>query len=135
MNFRKFIKTYIIVFIIALFIGTGVFCAVYFTSESPLYAPTNSASIATVVLLSLGGLMWVVYEGFFDIFAYGIKQIGSSIFSKKANQDNDFATYKEQNREKRVSRPKMFIPILAAGVLFLIAMIILRIVAAVIEHR
>ena len=88
----------------------------------------DGVALATVILLGFGGLLFVSYEGFFDIFAYGFKQLFTSRFSKKANENNDFPGYKVDKRTKREAAPKIFLSVLAAGVLFLIALIVLKIV-------
>ncbi len=93
-----------------------------------MIAAINGSSISAFVLLCVGGLVFVSYEGFFDIFSFGFKQLGSSIFGKKGNETKDFAGYKEQNREKREVQPKIFISILIAGLVYLLIMIILRII-------
>ena len=88
----------------------------------------NGVSIAAIVLLGVGGLIFVSFEGFFDIFSFGFKQLGTSMFGKKGNETKDFAGYKEQNRIKREEQPKIFLPIIIAGLVFLLAMIVLRII-------
>lgn len=93
-----------------------------------MYSAINGSSISAVILLGLGGLMFVANEGFFDIFSYGFKQVGSSLFGKKPNENNDFAGYKEQGKIKRESKPKIFISILISGIVFLVTMIVLRVI-------
>ena len=127
-NFKKYLKTYIVSSIVSLIIGIAIFLIIYFSNNMTMYSAINGASLSAVILLCLGGLMWVASEGFFDIFAYGFKQVGSFMFSKKPNENNNFSNYKEQNRVKRENKPKVFLPILLVGLLFLIVMIILRII-------
>lgn len=90
--------------------------------------PINASSFSALILLGVGGLSFVSYEGFFDVFAYGFKQTFSSIFGKKGNEYNDFAGYKEQNRVKREKKPKYFITMLISGTIFLLLWVILRII-------
>lgn len=129
-NFRKYFRTYLITFIASLVVGVTIFLVYFFVYNSTMYAAINGTSVAAVVLLSVGGLMWVANEGLFDVFSYGFKQLGSAMFGKIANQENDYPSYMEQNKLKREAKPKMFLSILASGVLLLIAMIVLRIVEA-----
>ena len=63
------------------------------------------------------------------IAAEGFKQLGTAMFRKKANDENDFPNYKEQKRTKREETPKYFLSALVVGVIFLIVMIALRISA------
>lgn len=121
--------TYLISLIISLIIGCIIFCLYFFLRNKSLYDAINATSLAGVLLVCLGGLMFVSNEGFFDFVSYGFKQIGSSIFSKKANENNDFANYKQENTVKRKSKPKIFVCFLISGVVFLVAMIVLRIIA------
>ncbi|MCQ2086896.1 MAG: DUF3899 domain-containing protein [Bacilli bacterium] len=128
LNLKKFYISYLVSLAISFAIGLTIFLTYFFVNEKTMYAAINGTSISAVVLLSVGGLMFVANEGFFDIFAYGAKQVGSSIFSKRANENNDFAGYKEQGKIKRESKPKIFVPILLSGAIFLIAMVVLRLV-------
>ena len=124
LNFKKFLAYYLIAFGIAIVVGLIPFFLVFFINGSAL----DGVTLATVITLGLGGLMFVAHEGFFDIFAYGFKQMGTAMFSKKANANNDFPGYKEIKRTKREEGPKIFLSVLAAGLLFLIALIVLKIV-------
>ena len=124
LNFKKFLAYYLIAFGIAIVVGLIPFFLLFFINGSAL----DGVTLATVITLGLGGLMFVAHEGFFDIFAYGFKQMGTAMFSKKANANNDFPGYKESKRTKREEGPKIFLSVLAAGLLFLIALIVLKIV-------
>lgn len=126
-NFGKFWKSYLISLLISIVIGAVIFMIIFFSNHETFYDATNGVSLAAIVLLSMGGLMYVTDEGFFDVFAYGFKQLGSSMFGKKANANNDFAGYKQEKKTKRDSRSRIYISVLAAGVIFLILMIAFRI--------
>ena len=128
LNFRKYLNIYLISALISLVIGAVIFVIYFFSNDRTMYAAINGSSLAAVILLSLGGLMFVAGEGFFDIFSYGFKQVGSSLFSKKPNENNDFASYKEASRTKREDKPKIFLGIIISGLICLIAMIVLRII-------
>ena len=93
-----------------------------------MYASINASSLSAVILICVGGLMFVSNEGFFDIFAYGFKQLGTTMFGKKANANNKFYEYKEEKKVQRETKPKIFLSVLVAGGIFLIAMIVLRII-------
>ena len=118
-------KPYIIAGIISLLLGIGIFCIVYFAAGLPA---VDGTAFGALILISAGGLIWVAREGFFDLASYGFRQFGNMIFSKKANQFNDFAGYKEAKRETRENRSKYYLSLLAVGALFLIATIILYII-------
>mgnify|MGYP003295167500 CR=1 FL=1 len=128
-NKFRFLKTYIITIIISLIVGVAIFLIYFLVNNKTLYAAINGTSIAAIVLLSIGGLMFVGNEGFFDFASYGFKQVGSSMFGKKGNEKNDFVGYKQEAKENRKNKAKLFIPILVSGAVFLIAMIVLRVAA------
>ena len=119
------LKPYIIAGIISLLVGTFVFILFFIMLK---WAALDGVGFATIILFSLAGFMWVTREGFFDIFAYGFRQLGSSIFSKKPNEYNDYGTYKEYKFEIRKKRAKYYISIALVGCLFLIATIVLLII-------
>jgi len=118
-------KPYIIAGIISLLIGIFFFILFFVILKRPVIDGTGYASI---ILISSAGLIWVVREGFFDIFTYGFRQLGATLFSKKPNEYNDFAGYKEVKFSKREKRSKYFISVAIVGALFLIATIILYII-------
>ena len=124
LNLKKHYKSYLISFIIAIVVGLIPFFLVSFINGSAL----DGVTLAAIILLGLGGLMFVANEGFFDIFAYGFKQMGTAMFGKKPNANNDFPGYKEDKRLKREESPKIFFSFLIAGCIFLLALIILKII-------
>ena len=128
LNFKKYRLVYLISALISLLVGVGIFLAYFLTHDSTMYAAINGSSLSAVIVLGIGGLMFVANEGFFDIFSYGFKQVGASLFSKKPNENNDFASYKENANIKRQDKPKIFLSILFSGVLCLLAMVVLRII-------
>ena len=130
-NFKKFFKSYLIATCVSLTFGVAIFLICFFVTDQSLSAAVNGLTYATIILLCFGGLMFVANEGFFDMIAYGFKQVGSSMFGKKGNENNDFIGYKEQARTKREAKPKIYLSVLVAGCVFLIAMIVIRIVIAV----
>ena len=127
-NFKKHWKSYLITFIVSLVIGVLAFIFVFLSHDMVFIDAVDGVTLAMVILFGVGGLMFVGYEGFFDIFAYGFKQMGDALFRKKANEHNDFAAYKEDKTTQRTERPKLFLSFLVSGTLFLIAMIVLRII-------
>ena len=124
LNLKKHFKAYLIAAIIALIMGLIPFLLFLLIEGNAL----DGVTVAAVLLLGFGGLMFVGHEGFFDIFAYGFKQMGTAMFGKKANANNDFPGYKEDKRIKREEGPKIFLSFLAVGGVFLLALIILKIV-------
>ncbi len=127
MNFRKFWKTYLITFFVTSAIGSGAFCLYYFLMGKGLLNACNGTSLVGIFLICACGLIYVSREGFFDIFGYGFKQLGTMIFGRKPNAYNDFPGYKEQKRVYRVKSSKYFVIIGIVGLLFVTAFIILRI--------
>jgi hypothetical protein len=127
-NFKKYWKVYLIALAVSLFIGIAIFLIYFLVGEMAMMAAINGSTLSCVILLGFGGLMFVTNEGFFDVFSYGFKQLFTSMFGRKANEDNNFAGYKEQNRIKRETSPKIYLSVLSSGIIFLIVMIVLRIV-------
>lgn len=127
-NFRKYRKTYIFTFVISFLVGIAVFCLYFFLNGYFVISALNGVSIAAVVLVALGGLMWVQSQGAFDTISYGFRQMFSSFFSKTPNKYNDMYSYKQAKIEKRDSSPKTFFAILFAAAVFALAIIALEIV-------
>ena len=118
-------KPYIIAGIISLLLGIFIFILFFVILKK---AALDGVSFAAIILLAGAGLIWVAREGFFDIFSYGFRQLGSTMFSKKANEYNDFAGYKEYKFCVREKRSKYYISVAIVGALFLIATIILYLI-------
>lgn len=122
---KKDLKYYLIAGAISLVLGIAFFCLFFFVRASRVgYGLLNwqdSTIIVGIILGCIGALMGVAREGFFDIFAYGFKQIGSAIFSKKPHAYNDYPGYRDFQEEKRVSSPKIFISVLIVAAAFLVA--------------
>lgn len=127
-NFKKFFKAYLIALLISIVIGVGILFIYYFTHERAFVDFVDGATLSMIVLLGVGGLMFVSREGFFDVFSYGFKQMFTAMFGKKANEYNDYPGYKENMKTKREASPKLFVSVLLSGAIFLILMIILRII-------
>lgn len=132
-KFRKDLKYYLIAAAVAIAIGIAFFCLFFFVRGKSIgYGLLNwqdSLMIVGVVLLCCGGLMVVGREGFFDIFAYGFKQLGSSMFAKNAHAYNDYTGYREEKKLKRKSSPKTYISVLIIAVLSLLAALIVYLAA------
>lgn len=119
------LKPYIISGIISLLLGIFIFILFFLILKKPAM---DGTAFAAIILISSAGLIWVAREGFFDIFSYGIRQFSVSAFSKKPNELNNFAEYKEYKYEMRKKRSKYYISVALIGVFFLIATIILYII-------
>ena len=118
-------KPYIIAAIISLLLGIFGFCLIFLILKKPAL---DGTAWPAIILISSSLLIWITREGFFDIFSYGFRQLGSTIFSKTPNEFNNFAGYKEAKNEIREKRPKYFFAVGAVGLIFLIATIILFII-------
>ena len=119
------LKPYIVAGIISLLFGIFIFVLFFFILK---WAALDGTGYASIILISVAGLTWIAREGFFDIFSYGFRQLGSTLFSKKPNEYNDFSSYKEFKYEIRQKRSKYYISILIVAGLFLIVTIILYII-------
>ena len=75
---RKYWKTNLITFVIALAIGAIIFCLLFFLRDKSLFDAVNGASIAAVSVLFVGLLMWVSHLGAFDTIVFGFKRSNGS---------------------------------------------------------
>jgi len=119
------LKPYIISAIISLVLGIFIFILIFLILKKPV---VDATAIPAIILISASILIWVAREGFFDIFSYGFRQLGTTMFSKKPNEFNNFASYKEMKNEVRDKRPKYYFSVAAIGVLFLVTTLILFLV-------
>ena len=137
-KFKKNLKYYLIAAAVALAFGIGFFCLFFFVRASRVgYGLLNwqdSTIIVGIILGCAGALMGVAREGFFDIFAYGFKQLGGAIFSKHPHNYNDYPGYREDKKEKRVSSPKLFVSVLIVAAAFLVTSLCLYLAYISIPH-
>ena len=130
-RFIKYRKANLITLFISIVIGTGIFLLFYFTQGGNLYASVNAALITAGILLGVGGLIWVTFQGLFDMVSYGFRQLGHSMFNRhNPAKYDDFPDYKHQMNVKRSDTPDIYLPILVVGVAYLIATIVFRIIMA-----
>lgn len=128
MNFKKFLKIYIISFVISILVGATIFLIYFFVKNQTLIDAVNAATIAFVSLLGAGLLALMARSGMFDSFSYGFSQLFTSMFSKKANTYNDFSAYREEKITKRSASPSIYLAIIFASILFGIATLVLFII-------
>ena len=119
------LKPYIISGIISLLLGIFIFILFFLILKRPAL---DGTAYAAIILISSAGLIWVAREGFFDIFSYGFRQLGSTILSKKANEYNDYSGYRQFKNEIREKRSKYYFSIALIGLLFLVATVILYLI-------
>ena len=127
-NFKKYKISYIVTFVVATIVGIGIFSAFFFSKSLTLLNALNALTIATVLLVAGGGLMWVESFGTFDMVAYGFKQMFASFFSRKANKYNDLYSYKQDKNLKRESSAKLYLSVLTSSIIFIIALFVLYII-------
>ena len=119
----------LITFLVSLVIGMGILFLYYLTRTSrTLTEICNATAIATAAILLCGLLAWMAHFGVFDIFAFGFKQLGSMLFAKNPIRDGNFVDYKQEKAEKRSDSSYGFVAVVAAGLIFAIALVILDIV-------
>lgn len=127
----KRIKEDIITFVISLGVG-GIIFLIYFLLNKDRYgeisAGCNATILSAIILVSSGVLVWLSRLGAFDTFAYGFKQLGSSIFSKNPQKYNNMVEYKQDKYEKRKEKTNYYLFIILAGLLFGVATLILEII-------
>ena len=119
------LKPYLIAGIISFILGVFIFILIFLILNKPA---VDGLAFASLALLASSGLIWVAREGFFDIFSYGFKQLGNSMFSKKPNEFNNYSEYKNAKNEVREKRSKYFISVAIVGAFFLLATIIVFII-------
>ena len=119
------LKPYIIAGIVSFILGVFIFILIFLILKKPA---VDGLAFGTLALLASSGLIWVAREGFFDIFSYGFKQLGHSMFSKKPNEFNNYSEYREAKNEVREKRSKYYISVAVVGAFFLIITIIVYII-------
>ena len=131
-KFKKDLKYYLIAGGITLGFSIGFFCLFFFLRAANFgYGLLNwqdSLMIVGIIIFCAGALMWVGHEGFFDIFAYGFKQLGGAMFAKNATAYNDFPGYKEDKKIKRASSPKLFAVVMIIGAAILLAALLVYLI-------
>lgn len=126
---KSFLKEYLITAGITLVIGVGLFFLFFFVVDNGGFVGAiDGTGITGLILISIGLLIFVSRQGFFDIFSYGFKQMGSMMFSRKPNENNDFAKYQQDKRISREKKSKYYLVIVAVGVLFVTAFIIIKLI-------
>lgn len=126
-NIRKFLKIYVITFLISSLIGLGIFLTFYFVEGQTMTGSINGTGVAFISLLGIGILLWIGHLGAFDTMSYGFKQMFTSMFNKEANKYNDFVAYKDDKNSKRKVSSKYYFVMMFVSIIFLIAFIALEI--------
>ena len=124
-NKKRNIKPYIVAGVISLVIGAVIFLLFFFLKDRSLRVAIDGASYAGIILITISLFILITRLGFFDIFSYGFKQLGASMFNKNASKYNDYPGYRQQINAVRVKRSKYYISILLVGLLYVIAAIIM----------
>lgn len=121
-------KKHIITFAISLVFGALVFCLYFFLKTQSLKDAVDACSIAGVALFGGGLLVIITRLGAFDTFAFGFKQALTSMFNKNPNAYNSLADYKLQKYDERKTKKRTYLMLFLAGLLFIIAVIVLEII-------
>lgn len=125
---RKYWKTNLITFIIALLIGATIFTLMYNFQGKNIISAVNGSAVAFVVVLFLGLLALVHHLGAFDSFVFGFKQLGSMIFARNARRDGTYVDYRDEKKTKRDNSSFNFFAFIAASLIFGILLIVLEII-------
>ena len=125
---KKYWLVNLITLLVSLVIGGGIFCLVFFLKDRNIVAAVDAAAISAVSILCIGLLLWMSHLGAFDTFAFGFKQLGSMIFAKEPRRDGQYQDYRKEKIEKRTKSSYNFVAVILAGLLLLIAVIILEII-------
>lgn len=127
-QFRKHWITNLVTFIISLILAALIFCLMFFLRDRSFSDAVSAVGMAAIVISLLGLLLWMGHLGAFDTFAFGFKQVGSMLFAKDARRDGSYADYRAEKAKKRDNSSFNFIAVIFAGILLLIALIVLEIV-------
>ena len=125
---KKYWLINLITLLVSLLIGGAIFCLVFFLKDQKIVAAVDAAAISSVSVLCIGLLLWMAHLGAFDTFAFGFKQLGSMIFSKEPRRDGQYQDYRKDKILKRTNSSYNFVAVILAGLLLLIAVIILEII-------
>ena len=125
---KKYWLINLITLLVSLVIGGAIFCLVFFLKNQNIVAAVDAAAISSVSVLCIGLLLWMAHLGAFDTFAFGFKQLGSMIFSKEPRRDGQYQDYRKDKILKRTNSSYNFVAVILAGLLLLIAVIILEII-------
>ena len=125
---RKHWITNLVTFIISLMVAALIFCLMFFLRDRTLGDAVSAMGMAAIVVLLLGLLLWMGHLGAFDMVSFGFKQMGSMLFAKDARRDGNYSDYRAEKAEKRDHSSFNFIAVILAGILLVIALIVLEIV-------
>ena len=125
---KKYWLINLITLLVSLLIGGAIFCLVFFLKDQKIVAAVDAAAISSVSVLCIGLLLWMAHLGAFDTFAFGFKQLGSMIFSKEPRRDGQYQDYRKDKILKRTNSSYNIVAVILAGLLLLIAVIILEII-------
>ena len=118
----------LITFLIALAVGVAIFLVFFFTRGQTIIAAIDGLALGGMVVLVSGLLYWLSYLGAFDFVAFGFKQFGSTLFAKDPRKAGYYYDYQDEKRQKRLNSSYNFFAIMLAGLLILIALLVLEIV-------
>lgn len=127
-QFRNHWLPNLITFLVSLVVGGVVFILFFFLRTRSFMDAINGTTIAALFVLLSGVLALLAHLGAFDTFAFGFKQLGSMMFAKNARRDGTYSDYRERKQEKRASSAHSYLAIIAAGLMLLIAVIVLEII-------
>ena len=118
----------LITFLISLTVGVAIFLVFFFTRGQTIIAAIDGLALGGMVVLVSGLLYWLSFLGAFDFVAFGFKQFGSMLFAKDPRKAGYYYDYQDEKRQKRLNSSYNFFLIMLAGLLILIALLVLEIV-------
>ena len=127
LSFRKHFVAYLVTFIVTVVIGVAIFLLVFFlgSNKMNIVGALDGVTIASLAALGVAGLAFVANQGMFDSLTYGVGQLTTAMFNKKANKYNDYTAYLDKKRVVRANSAKYSVAILFASNPFVIATIVL----------
>ena len=125
---RKYWISNLVIIFISLALGAAIFLLYFFLREGTIVDAVDGAAVAGMFVVLSGLLSLMGFLGVFDMFAFGFKQLGSTLFAKNPRRDGSYADYKQAKIEKRDDSSYYFVPIILAGIIYLIAFVVLEII-------
>ena len=125
---KKYWLSNLVTFLVSLALGAALFLTYFFLREGTLVDAIDAAAVAGMFVVLSGLLSFMGFLGVFDMVAFGFKQLGSTMFAKNPRRDGTYQDYKQVKADKRADSSYYFVPIIVAGMLYLIAFLVLEII-------
>lgn len=111
--------------IIAVVLGAGVFCLVFFLRGMMNYIGLSDAFLSSgAVLLGIAGLAFIGRMGTFDVLGYGMKRLVEQFTHNKDERYENAGDYSIAKKKKRQNKPFSYWVYLVLGGIELVLAIV-----------